>query len=464
MRNAASIFFFYAKRSMEIMRNAASIFFFYAKRSMEIMRNAAGTLKPICNPASIFFFSLVALISGAVYWASVVEIDEVIRANGKIIPASKAKTVQSEFQGSIEEILIEDGERVRKNQILLKLVDIEFVTEQKMNDEQYFSALSKLERLDYEAKLQKPKFSDDLRKSRPDLVLLQMDIYQARGEILNEEIKLLTSEKLSLEQQRRELATQLKNARVEKGLLGEELNLILPMVEKGFEPQIKVVQLQQKIASIDAKVEQAEVALPGIDLEKRRIDQQIKITKQKFISRAKEEIELARSDLAKATMRQDQLSDRVARTEIRSPTDGMISKVEVNTIGEVVSPAMQLIEIIPLSDELVIETELEVQDIISISVGQKARVSFSAYDAGIYGYLNATVEKIGIDTQMRDDGSSYYPVRVKTGSRKFDRGDEEAEFVPGMTASVEIIGEARTVAQYMLSRIEVARRSAFTEK
>ena len=141
-----------------------------------------------------------------------------------------------------------------------------------MNDEQYFSALSKLERLDYEAKLQKPKFSDDLRKSRPDLVLLQMDIYQARGEILNEEIKLLTSEKLSLEQQRRELETQLKNARVEKGLLGEELNLILPMVEKGFEPQIKVVQLQQKIASIDAKVEQAEVALPGIDLEKRRID------------------------------------------------------------------------------------------------------------------------------------------------------------------------------------------------
>ena len=117
-----------------------------------------------------------------------------------------------------------------------------------------------------------------------------------------------------------------------------------------------------------------------------------------------------------------------------------------------------------LSDELVIETELEVQDIISISLGQNARVSFSAYDPGIYGYLNASVEKIGIDTQQRDDGSYYYPVRVKTKSRKFDRGNKEADFVPGMMASVEIIGEARTVAQYMLSRFEVARRSAFTEK
>ena len=270
-----------------------------------------------------------------------------------------------------------------------------------------------------------------------------MDIYQAR-EILKK-IKLLVSEKLTLEQQRKELQTQLKNANVEKSLLKKELELIQPMVERGFEPQIKGVQLQQKIAMVDSKIEQAEVSLPSIDLEKQRIDQQIKITKQKFMSRAKEEVETARADLANATMKQDQLSDRVARTEIKSPTDGIISKVEVNTIGEVVSPPCNSLKLY-LIDELVIETELEVQDIISISLGQNARVSFSAYDPGIYGYLNASVEKIGIDTQQRDDGSYYYPVRVKTKSRKFDRGNKEAEFVPGMMASVEIIGEARNCA------------------
>ena len=482
MKNISGLFLFYLKRiSLIFKKFLATVLplFRRFKAFSDIMiptvkktiRAGSGvavkffvTLQPFFNPASIFFFSLVGLIIGAVYWASVVEIDEVIRANGKIVPASKAKTVQSEFQGSIEEILIDDGEKVEKNQVLLKLVDIEFVTQQKMNDEQYYAALSKLERLNFEAKLENPKFSENLKKIRPDLVLLQMDIYQARGEILNEEIKLLVSEKLTLEQQKKELQTQLKNAKVEKSLLKKELELIQPMVERGFEPQVKGVQLQQKIAMVDSKIEQAEVSLPGIDLEKKRIDQQIKITKQKFISRAKEEVEAARADLANATMKQDQLSDRVARTEIKSPTDGIISKVEVNTIGEVVSPAMQLVEIIPLSDELVIETELEVQDIISISVGQNARVSFSAYDPGIYGYLNASVEKIGIDTQQRDDGSYYYPVRVKTKSRKFDRGNKEAEFVPGMMASVEIIGEARTVAQYMLSRFEVARRSAFTEK
>ena len=200
------------------------------------------------------------------------------------------------------------------------------------------------------------------------------------------------------------------------------------MVERGFEPQVKGVQLQQKIAMVDSKIEQAEVSLPGIDLEKKRIDQQIKITKQKFISGLRKR-EAARADLANATMKQDQLSDRVARTEIKSPTDGIISKVEVNTIGEVVSPAMQLVEIIPLSDELVIETELEVQDIISISVGQNARVSFSAYDPGIYGYLNASVEKIGIDTQQRE-GSYYYPVRVKTKVENLTEGIRKLNLSP----------------------------------
>ncbi len=430
----------------------------------ELGNNLVYASNSISRAVSIFFITLVLLISGAVYWAMVVEIDEVIRANGKIIPASKAKTVQSEFQGSIEAILVEEGEVVKQDQILFKLVDIDFVTEQKMNEEQYFAALAKSERLNFEAKLQKPIFSDELRNARPDLVLLQMEIYQARAETLSEEIKLLISEQESLEQQRRELKTQLKNADLEQDLLEVELDLIKPMVQKGFEPKIKIVQLKQKIAAVEAKIEQAKVSMPGIDLEKERVDQEIRISRQKYISRAKEEIETARSELAKATMRQEQLSDRVARTEIKAPTDGTISKVEVTTIGEVVSPGVEIVEIIPLSDELVIETELQVQDISAITLNQEARVSFSAYDAGVYGYLDAKVQKIGINTEMRDDGSSYYPVRVVTNSRKFDRGDEEAQFIPGMTASVEIVGETRTIAQYLLARIEVARLGAFTER
>ena len=158
--------------------------------------------------ASIFFFTLIFLIVGAFYWAAVVEIDEVIRASGKIIPATQAKTVQSEFQGSIDDILVEEGEIVEKNQILFKLVDIDFVTEKKMNDEQYFSSLSKLERLRFEAKLEKPIFSDMLREKRPDLVLLQMEIYQARAETLAEEVRLLRRSR-SFEQTG-ELLTQLK--------------------------------------------------------------------------------------------------------------------------------------------------------------------------------------------------------------------------------------------------------------
>ena len=245
----------------------------------ELGNNMVYASNSISRAVSIFFITLVLLISGAVYWAMVVEIDEVIRANGKIIPASKAKTVQSEFQGSIEAILVEEGEVVKQDQILFKLVDIDFVTEQKMNEEQYFSALAKLERLNFEAKLEKPIFSLELRDARPDLVLLQMEIYQARAETLSEEIKLLISQQESLEQQRRELKTQLKSADLEQDLLEVELDLIKPMVQKGFEPKIKIVQLKQRIAAVEAKIEQAKVSMPGIDLEKERIDQEIRISR-----------------------------------------------------------------------------------------------------------------------------------------------------------------------------------------
>ena len=95
----------------------------------ELGKNIVYASNSISKAVSIFFITLVLLISGAVYWAMVVEIDEVIRASGKIIPASKAKTVQSEFQGSIEAILVEEGEVVKQDQILFKLVDIDFVTE-----------------------------------------------------------------------------------------------------------------------------------------------------------------------------------------------------------------------------------------------------------------------------------------------------------------------------------------------
>ena len=115
-----------------------------------------------------------------------------------------------------------------------------------------------------------------------------MEIYQARAETLSEEIKLLISEQESLEQQRRELKTQLKNADLEQDLLEVELDLIKPMVQKGFEPKIKIVQLKQKIAAVEAKIEQAKVSMPGIDLEKERVDQEIRISRQKYISRAKQ--------------------------------------------------------------------------------------------------------------------------------------------------------------------------------
>jgi len=417
------------------------------------------------NPSSLFLILIISLFVGVGFWAALTELSEVIRCSGQVIPVSNAKVVQSEFQGKVSNINVKVGDVVKKGDILLVLNDSDFVTEININKEDYFSSLALIERLEGESEFRKPVFSLELIDKRSDLMNTQRQIYNSRINKLKDDKKLLKNELERLIYNIEEVKADIRSATEERKFLDEEIQIISPLVKKGFEPRLKLVQISQRLAALDSKILKSKVAIPGIQIDVRKVSQRLNNLKSDFISKAKEEIVAAKDRFNKSVLKSSQLKNRLRGTEIHAPVDGLISKVEISTIGSIVSSGTDLFEIIPTSDELIVEAEVRPEDIAFVRFGQKARISVTAYDPSVYGFLDGEVQNIAGNTTERPDGSKYFSARIIIKTKIFDKQKEKKlEIIPGMEASVELQGDKRTVLDYILTPIKKLQREAFTEK
>jgi adhesin transport system membrane fusion protein len=418
----------------------------------------------INNPSSIFLGLIIAIFVGTGIWASFTELDEVIRSSGQIVPASNAKVVQSEFQGKVSTINVSVGDNVKKGNVLLVLDNSDFLTEININKEDYFSSMALISRLEGEASFTSPVFQKELIDTRLDLMNAQIQIFNSRMKKLQDEEKLLKNELERLIYNIEEVKADISSSIEERKFLNEELQILTPLVKKGFEPRLKLIQISQRLAALDSKISKSKVAIPGIKIDIKKITQQLKNLKSDFISKAKEEIVAAKDRFNKSVLKSKQLENRLKGTKIVAPVDGLISKVEITTIGAIVSSGTDLFEIIPSSDELIIEAEVRPEDVAFVRYGQKARISITAYDPSVYGFLDGEVQNIAGNTSEKPDGTKYFSARIITKSKIFDKQkDKQLDIIPGMQASVELQGDKRSVLDYILTPIKKLQREAFTE-
>ena len=418
----------------------------------------------LANPSSIFLGLIISLFLGAGFWATFTELDEVIRCNGQVVPASNAKIVQSEFQGKVSKINVEVGDVVKKGDTLLFLDSSEFLSEININKEDYFSSMALISRLEAEANFTEPNFAKKLLDERPDLMNAQLQIFKSRMKKLKDEEKLLRNELERLIYNIEEVEADINASIEERKFLREEYEILSPLVKKGFEPRLKLVQISQRLASLDSKIMKSKVAIPGINIDIKKITQKLKNLNTDFVAKAKEEIVAAKDRFNKSVLKSDQLDNRLKGTRIIAPVDGLISKVELSTIGAIVSSGTDLFEIIPTSDELIIEAEVRPEDVAFVRYGQKARISVTAYDPSVYGFLDGEVQNIAGNTSEKPDGTKYFPARIITKTKIFDKQkDKKLDIIPGMQASVELQGDKRTVLDYLLTPIKKLQREAFTE-
>ena len=299
--------------------------------------------------ADIILFSIAAFFILFFIWASRSELEEVTRGNGKVIASSKVQVIQNLEGGIIRDIFVKTGQRVEKDQLLLKIDDTQFLGDLNSAKQQRLS--------------------------------------------LNESLELLK----------------------------EERDILEPLVESGVEPRINLIRLLQRISTAESEYRVLQDQIPNLE-------------------------------------------DKLKRTNVRAPRDGIINRLLISTTGGVIQPGNPILEMIPVDDDLVLEVEVAPTDIAYVIKDQRAVVQLSAFDFAVYGSLEGVVMNVSADTITKDDGTTWYICLVSIPSDGVTSMSRKLEILPGMQATVNIVSGSKTILQYLLQPFTNIKNKAFRER
>jgi adhesin transport system membrane fusion protein len=297
-----------------------------------------------------------------------------------------------------------------------------------------------------------------------DMINQERQLYEARQRELASAIYILTQQLTQQRQGLEELRSDAAKLKRGAALTQEELEMTRPLVATGAVSRVELLRLEVAVNESNGRLDATRLAIPKAETVIIEAERKISERRQQFMSDAQTQLNEARNQLSRLTISNVALQDRVTRTEVRSPVDGTVKQVLVNTIGAVVQPGMDLIEIVPSNDSLLIEARIRPADIAFIHPGQKATVKLTAYDFSIYGGLDAVLELISADTITDDRGEHFFRIRVRTERNFLGRDDNPLPIIPGMIATVNIMTGRKTVLDYLLKPLKRAQAAALSER
>lgn len=404
------------------------------------------------------------LIAAALTWAHFAVLDEVTTGEGKAIPSSKVQTIQNLEGGIVAEIFVREGQVVNKGDMLLRLDDTRFLSNQEESEVERLALQAHVERLTAEAEGTPLVLSEAITRAQPQLAEDQMALYQSRQQRLQSEQSILREQLAQKQQEVAEFRSKQQQYRASLGLIQQELNMSSPLVSAGAVSEVEILRLRRSMVDVRGALDATTLALPRAEAAAKEIQSRIEQSELAFRADAFKELNETRTHLQKITATSVAIQDRVSRTSVVSPVHGVIKQLNVNTIGGVVQPGSNLLEIVPLEDNLLIEARVRPQDIAFLHPGQRAMVKFSAYDYTIYGGLKANLELISADTITDREGRSFYLIQVRTEKNFLGSPERPLVIIPGMVATVDIITGQKSVLDYMLKPVLKARYEALRER
>jgi adhesin transport system membrane fusion protein len=410
-----------------------------------------------------FILSASCLVFFAVFfiWANSAMIDDVTRGQGQVTPAQGTQPIQSERGGTITDILVSENEQVERNQSLLTISNVQAVAGLNDLKTRYIELALALRRLAAEEDGYEPVFTADEKKLHPDAVNAQMRIYTTRKEQLDGQSSMLLSQ---IEQRKREVAEARERKEAYEGTLSvlmEEENTVRPLVGRAYS-QIQYLQLRQRIVAQEGELNSVAQTIAraesGVNAAEQRM-QSLKAERQASIA---DEINKTRNEQSNVEQLIKSGDEQVTRTELRSPVRGKVVRILLKKDG-VAKPAETIMEIIPTDGALEVEAKFSPQDRGFLFVNQPAMVKVSAYEFSIYGGLDATVTKIGNDTIEDKRGQPWYEVRLLTKRNNILYRGEELPILPGMTVSVDVLTDKKSVLSHIVGPLRRAMQNAMTE-
>ncbi|NIE78561.1 HlyD family type I secretion periplasmic adaptor subunit [Pantoea sp. Ap-967] len=410
-------------------------------------------------------WGVIAFFLFLILWASLAEVDEVTRGEGKAIPSSKVQKVQNLEGGIVAEIYAKEGEVVEVGQPLLRLDETRFASNKGETEADRQAMALRVERLSAEVEDRPLNIDADLRAAAPSQAVSEASLYESRKQQLKDEVDGLQEQLVQRQQELREFNSKRAQYSNSLQLLQQEIAMSEPLVAKGAISQVEILRLRRSEVETRGEVDATSLAIPRAEAAVREVQSKIEETRGKFRSDALTQLNEARADLNKATATSKALDDRVHRTLVTSPVRGIVKQLLVNTVGGVIQPGSDIIEIVPLDDTLVIEAKILPKDIAFLHPGQEATVKFTAYDYTIYGGLKAKLEQIGADTITDEDKkTTYYLIRLRTERSHLGTDAKPLLIIPGMVATVDIMTGEKTIMSYLLKPIMKARTEALRER
>ena len=398
-------------------------------------------------------------------WAYFAELDRTVRGQGRIVPSSQLQVVSNLEGGVIEQILVRTGEMVRRGQALIRMDPTATGAELGSNQSQFNALRVRIARLEAEVAGRTPVYPAATDSALAEQIAIERGLHASRIADLN---SLLAAASARITQAQRSVAeAEAALAARESAYRAAqtELNLIRPLVERGIEPRLSLIQAENAAAVARSEVAAASAAVTRAQSQVAEAQATLAQQRQDWRSRAGQDLAAAQAEMVALRRSLPALSARVDRTEVRSPVPGRVNRVLVTTVGGTVQPGAPLVEIVPSEDALLVEVQVRPQDIAWIRMDQPARISITAYDPSVYGSMDGEVVAISPDATLNErTGETFYTVRVATTDRLRDPAGRLLPIGPGMVSDVSLLGEKRSVLSYIFSPILRIGRTALREQ
>jgi len=412
---------------------------------------------------AIIWAVLVLVIAG-LYWASISEIEEVTRGEGKVIPSGQIQVIQNLEGGILSEILVKPGDRVEKNQLLLRIDETRFSSSFQQNRARYLANLAKAARLSAEAAGTPFTVPGEVTEEMPEIAESERQLYVSRQKELNSAIEIRQEQLNQRTIELRELTVKLDELNKTYALFQNELEVLRPLVKQGAFSEMELLQSERRASEMRGEIEVTKQSIPRA---RSRIDESraaLQEVRLNFVNKAKSELNEVSSILGEETASAVALKDRLDRTLVRSPVNGTVNRVLVSTVGGVIQPGMDLIEIVPADGTLLVEAKIRPADIAFLRPDQRAMIKITAYDFTIYGGLEAHLEHIGADSITDDKGISFYLVQLRTERNFLGTDNNPLPIIPGMIVTADILTGKRTILSYLLKPVLRAKYTALRER
>lgn len=436
----------------------------YSSDLLEFMSSvSSATLQRTPRSLSIILWVMSFAFVFLMIWANFAQLDEITRGSGKIIPPEHIKKVQNLEGGIVSHINVHDGDAVKKGEVLVELDDLQFLSDREENRINLEKLNMKVARLNAEIDGTPYELSQAIINKNPSLYsqsqsLYQSDIMQHKHAI--DALKEKREQTLNdIEDNSVKLANMMKNLKLTK----KEFKIKQDLYSKRFISEVEFLQIQRSLNDLEQEIQSIKVSTKKLNATISEIDNSIEEKKQKFLNDAISNRNEAVYEISRLEEEQRSLQDKINRSDIVAPVDGVVKQVLVTTVGQVVQPGETMLEIVPSNQKMIAEVKVKPSDIAYIHLGQQAELKFSAYDYAIHGGIKGKVMHISADTITDDKKNNFYIVRLQLEKNYIGNKKDKKPIKTGMVVDADMLSGQKSVLDYLLKPILRGKNNAFSE-